>query len=75
MAEREESARPALIDTDAPTAAQTTQASRWYTARIEFAEQRKLLRAERIAQNTYRRLTAFDFDNDYYEALRVNRAA
>lgn len=65
---------PAPAELETPTVGLTTQPAKRCTARIRTAEQRQLLRAQRIAQNTWHRNNAFDFEREHYRALQVRRA-
>lgn len=57
---------------DDPTASELrTNPARRFTQKIQVAEQRQLLRAERLVINTYHRNNAVDFEREHYRALGV----
>lgn len=57
---------------DEPTASELrTNRVQRATAGIDPAEQRQLLHRERIAQNTYHRNNAIDFEREHYCALSL----
>jgi len=56
-------------DADSTASENRTMPGKRFTARIQVAEQRQLLHRERIAQNTYHRNNAIDFEREQYAAL------
>lgn len=48
-----------------------TNPARRFTQKIQAVEERQLMRAQRIAQNTWNRNNARDFEAEYYRAVGV----
>ena len=48
-----------------------TNPARRFTQKIQAAERRQLLHAERLAQNSYHRNNAIDFEREHYCALSL----
>lgn len=71
IAPRQSEIAPAVVADDSTASADVpaTVAGKGATVRIEAREARELLRAERLAINTYHRNNAFEFEGNHYRAI------